>query len=346
MILLRPVIFAINRPSGTVAACSPWADSAIAESTAESPRGSAQERCEGPYACRERGQQIRGGKSVYQPRTFIARDGRPSPCGDERPKRRLMVGLGLRPQRLATWARFECSPWIYRHLRDARLGPVAYARGKYGLQPALLIVAEQNARVIGIGKAQRLQLALEDVFRQRAARSLARRSLVRHGASGIGQRDRRVHLSLRGAVRGQTEVHRGGRLVFHDLHLERIGAGIAFDVRQPLIQGEERFQYQRRSRNEAAGRCPDHLVIVTAVVAIEAVPLSPCPPVRMDVTGDGVVSAQIDDRYPGPLPAVAHEAAAVVGMQDGRVRRHAVRTPDQVRVITADTFVQLYEFFR
>ena len=85
---------------------------------------------------------------------------------------------------------------------------------------------------------------------------------------------------------------------------------------------------------------------MTAMIAIEAVPQSPWAPVRMDISGRTLVATQVDDRQLSELPTVAHEAAAVVGVQGARVRPLTARgAPHEIGVIATDALVQLYELF-
>ena len=66
-------------------------------------------------------------------------------------------------------------------LADARLAPVAHAGREHRLQARLLAAVNVIAGVVG--EVERLQLALQDVLRQRPAGDLARRGAVRSRGS-------------------------------------------------------------------------------------------------------------------------------------------------------------------
>src|SRR5207302_7124213 len=134
-----------------------------------------------------------------------------------------------------------------------------------------------------------------------------------------------------------------GRLVVHHLNLERIRAHIELDGVQPLVHRGERLVDHGRSDGDAVGGGPDEVVAVTAVVPIETLPQAQAAPVRVDTAVHVIVSAQIDDRYLGELPAVAYESTGIEGVQYGWVRLHAGWYPVPIRVISAHALVQLHE---
>src|SRR5205085_8521942 len=145
------------------------------------------------------------------------------------------------------------------------------------------------------------------------------------------------------------------RLVGADLLLDGAVAEVVLHVREPLIEGEERAQQQRRAgsaRAAIAGVGPNELVVVVAVLGVEPVTDGPRAPVHVNVAGGILIAAEIDDRQLGELAAVADEPAAVIGVQRvgagavpwrGRAGRRAGSRPRQVGSVAADTLVQPHE---
>src|SRR6266571_7417679 len=71
-------------------------------------------------------------------------------------------------------------------LADALLAPIAHAVRESRLQPRPLRGREEHWRIVS--GVERLQLALQDVFRERAAGDLARRRVFREPRVGIAPR--------------------------------------------------------------------------------------------------------------------------------------------------------------
>src|SRR2546428_505315 len=89
---------------------------------------------------------------------------------------------GARMRRWRRGKRFAARPIGKRQRRsraplaDALLAPIAYAVRESGLQPRPLRGREDQRRIVN--GVERLQLALQDVLRQRPAGDLARRGVV------------------------------------------------------------------------------------------------------------------------------------------------------------------------
>src|SRR5206468_5217589 len=155
----------------------------------------------------------------------------------------------------------EGRPAVFGHLADARLAPVADARRERREQPRLLVEVERHAAVGGIAEVQWLELALEDVFGERATRHLPRRTLERHGTRRRAESDIVQRLGPTGI--GQAHVGGAGGLVGAHLLLDRAVARIVLDVREPLVEGEKRPQRERGAgwpRAAVARVRPDALV--------------------------------------------------------------------------------------
>ena len=128
--------------------------------------------------------------------------------------------------------------------------------------------------------------------------------------------------------RRQAPVDCRQRLPGPDLLFDRPVARVGLDVREPLVQGREREQPQRRTRlgRATAGpdEGPDHLVVVVPVRLVEPLANRPGTPVHVDLDC-ALVAAEVDDRGLRELLPVADDA--------GRVRRLRARaaTPSRAR---------------
>ena len=183
-----------------------------------------------------------------------------------------------RRQPVATGAVHERQRRARRLLADTGLAPVAHAVGERRVQPVQLLGGERHRHVVG--GVDRLQLALQDVLRQRAPGHLARRGVLGQMRIGVAQRhvgDRRGEVDVARQV-AQVERERGRVRGLGGDHL-RLRAhrveGLLRRARQqrgePGVHRQERL---RRHRGHLRGGCgqqpgaiaPDDLVAVVAVV--------------------------------------------------------------------------------